>query len=80
MGAWRADTLIGNMTVREMLLYTAELKNPTSMPLQDKRARVEEVISELGLSSCGDVNIGSDMQRGISGAPSSPLTAAKLEP
>eukprot|EP00884_Botryococcus_braunii_P014587 jgi/Botrbrau1/23129/Bobra.0243s0059.1 len=62
-----ADTLIGNMTVREMLLYTAELKNPTSMTLEGKRARVEEVISELGLASCGDVIIGSDMQRGISG-------------
>jgi ABC-type multidrug transport system ATPase subunit len=56
------------MTVREMLLYTAELKNPTSMAIGDKRARVEEVISELGLTTCGDVVVGSDIQRGISGA------------
>ncbi|PNH05918.1 ABC transporter G family member 18 [Tetrabaena socialis] len=31
------DTLLGELTVREMLLYTAELKRPTSEPLEEKR-------------------------------------------
>ena len=34
------DTLIGNLTVTEMLRYTAELKNPISMPLSEKLAKV----------------------------------------
>jgi len=39
-----ADTLIGNLTVMEMLLYTAELKNPTAMPLSEKHAKVSSLI------------------------------------
>ena len=29
----RADTLLGNLTVQEMLAYTAELKSPAAEPL-----------------------------------------------
>ena len=62
-----ADTLLDNLTVREMLLYTAELKNPSSVPLQAKAARVDAVLSQLALWDCRDVRIGSALARGISG-------------
>ncbi len=34
------DTLLGDLTVREMLLYTAELKRPVSESLQEKKEKV----------------------------------------
>jgi hypothetical protein len=42
-----ADTLIPNMTVYEMLMYTAELKNSRSMPLADKRQKVGKASCQL---------------------------------
>jgi hypothetical protein len=35
-----------------MLLYTAELKRPRSIPLADKQAAVEELLDKLGLNTC----------------------------
>lgn len=34
------DTLLGDLTVREMFMYTAELKRPMEEPLADKRREV----------------------------------------
>jgi len=64
----RADTLIDNLTVHDMLLYTAELKLRASVPLAVKRQRVDGLIEQLALGACRDVRIGDAMQRGISGA------------
>jgi ATP-binding cassette subfamily G (WHITE) protein 2 len=36
-GTPQFDTLLGDLTVREMLTYTAELKRPVSEPLADKK-------------------------------------------
>ena len=63
-----ADTLLGNLTVYEMLAYTAELKNPMHEPFEQKAAKVEQVLQQLGLSGCRGVRIGSQLARGISGA------------
>ena len=60
----------------EMLAYTAELKNPMEEPFDKKRAKVEMVIQQLGLSGCRGVRIGSTLARGISGAPLHSLLAA----
>ena len=62
-----ADTLIGNLTVFEMLLYTADLKLPRCMPYKDKVRKVSLIISQLALTTCQHVRIGSSVQRGISG-------------
>jgi len=64
----RADTLIDNLTVHDMLLYTAELKLRASVPLAVTRQRVDGLIEQLALGACRDVRIGDAMQRGISGA------------
>lgn len=61
------DTLLGTLTVQEMLSYTAHLKLPMSVSRSEKRRRVEELIDRLGLMPCKHTRIGSQMQRGISG-------------
>lgn len=61
------DTLIGMLTVEEMLLYTAELKRSIKEPLSSKKIAVEQVIKKLALETCKDVKIGSAMEKGISG-------------
>eukprot|EP01137_Pigoraptor_chileana_P008857 Opistho-2@56272 len=63
----QTDTLLGTLTVRELLTYTAELKLPAAMPMAIKEKRVQEVIDELGLHRCADSIIGSATIRGISG-------------
>lgn len=63
-----ADALIDNLTVFEMLLYTAELKVDMRVPFADKCRKVAGVIDKLALNSCRDVRIGSALKRGISGA------------
>lgn len=61
------DTLLDNLTVYEMLLYTAELKNPMTTPHADRVARVNAVVDQLALAPCRDVRIGSKLARGVSG-------------
>lgn len=61
------DTLVPSLTVFEMLMYTAELKRPVSEPYASKRAAVDALIAKLGLESCRDVKIGSQLSKGISG-------------
>jgi ABC-type multidrug transport system ATPase subunit len=61
------DTLVGELTVGQMLMYTAELKLPTTLSTAEKQARVDEVIAKLGLETCADTVIGTKLMRGISG-------------
>jgi len=61
------DTLLPILTVEEMLLYTAELKRPRSIPLADKQAAVEELLDKLALQPCRHVRIGNPLEKGISG-------------
>ena len=67
-----ADTLLGNLTVYEQLLYTSELKNSQKESLARKKERVDIVIDQLAMESCKGVRIGSALKRGISGALSPP--------
>lgn len=61
------DTLIGTLTVREMIYYSAQLRLPDRMPLSEKRTLVESTIIEMGLQNCADTFIGNWHLRGISG-------------
>mmetsp|Transcript_22486 Transcript_22486/g.56832 ORF Transcript_22486/g.56832 Transcript_22486/m.56832 type:complete len:738 (-) Transcript_22486:770-2983(-) len=61
------DTLAGELTVRQMLLYTAELKLPRTVSAFEKEKLVDSVIRKLSLENCKDTVIGSVLQRGISG-------------
>jgi len=53
--------------VEEMLMYTAEMKNPWHEPLASKKAKVALVMEQLALVSCKSVRIGNALDRGISG-------------
>ena len=62
------DLLMPTMTVREAILFSARLRLPGSMPLQEKEARVQQVIELLHLGGCADTLIGSALTKGgISG-------------
>eukprot|EP00750_Incisomonas_marina_P025692 INCI5628.2.p1 GENE.INCI5628.2~~INCI5628.2.p1 ORF type:complete len:1395 (-),score=220.73 INCI5628.2:24-3857(-) len=61
------DLMLSNLTVRETILTSAELKLPVSLPSNEKKKRVDALISVLGLSKVKDQSIGSVGQRGISG-------------
>jgi len=61
------DTLIGELTVAQMLRYTAELKLPPDTSEAAKEKRVNAVMEKLGLTTCMDTTIGNVLKRGISG-------------
>lgn len=61
------DTLIGTLTVRETIAYSARLRLPDKMPWSEKQALVESTIIEMGLQDCADTVIGNWHLRGISG-------------
>ncbi|XP_061369448.1 ABC transporter G family member 11-like [Gastrolobium bilobum] len=61
------DNLIGTLTVREVISYSARLRLPNEMAWSDKRALIESTIVEMGLQDCADTVIGNWHLRGISG-------------
>ncbi|XP_028928101.1 ATP-binding cassette sub-family G member 5 [Ornithorhynchus anatinus] len=63
--ALQEDTLLGYLTVRETLMYTAQLVVGTGSP-DFFRRKVESVMAELSLSHAADTLIGSHATGGIS--------------
>jgi ABC-type multidrug transport system ATPase subunit len=61
------DTLVGELTVESMLMYTAALRLPVSVSRDKRQARVDEVIAKLRLEKCRGTVIGNQLKRGISG-------------
>lgn len=61
------DTMYGELTVEEQLMYSAMLRLPSSMSREQKRARVDAIIQELGLSKCRKTFIGNEFLKGVSG-------------
>ncbi|ONK56744.1 uncharacterized protein A4U43_C10F12300 [Asparagus officinalis] len=61
------DNLIGTLTARETIMYSAKLRLPDKMATEEKRALVEGTILEMGLQDCADTVIGNWHLRGISG-------------
>lgn len=61
------DNLIGTLTVRETISYSARLRLPDRMSRSEKRTLVESTIIEMGLQDCADTVIGNWHLRGISG-------------
>ncbi|XP_010274916.1 PREDICTED: ABC transporter G family member 11 [Nelumbo nucifera] len=61
------DNLIGTLTVRETILYSARLRLPDKMPWSEKQELVESTIVEMGLQDCADTVVGNWHLRGISG-------------
>uniref|UniRef100_F6X753 ABC transporter domain-containing protein n=1 Tax=Ciona intestinalis TaxID=7719 RepID=F6X753_CIOIN len=61
------DIVIGTLTVRENLWFSANLRLPRSVSQKDKKKRIEEILYDLGLTMCADTKIGNEMIRGVSG-------------
>lgn len=72
----QSDALLGVLTVRETIQYAARLSLDPSTPAGDVRARVETVVSELGLTDVVNSRIGNAVQRGISGGQKRRVTIA----
>ncbi|KAM9476978.1 broad substrate specificity ATP-binding cassette transporter ABCG2-like [Clarias gariepinus] len=61
------DIVMGTLTVRENLCFSAALRLSSSVKQKEKDARVNHLISELGLSKVADKKVGTQLIRGISG-------------
>lgn len=62
------DLFIGNLTVREHLIFQALVRMDREIPYRQRMIRVDEVISELALTKCQNTMIGvPGIKKGISG-------------
>ncbi|XP_044462804.1 ABC transporter G family member 26 [Mangifera indica] len=61
------DILFPQLTVEETLLFAAFLRLPGNMTRQQKYARVEMIVKELGLERCRQTRVGGGFVQGISG-------------
>ncbi|KAG9127487.1 hypothetical protein FRC07_013165 [Ceratobasidium sp. 392] len=52
------DIHLASTTVREALMFSAELRQPASVPMEEKRAYVEEVIKMCDMDSYADAVVG----------------------
>ena len=55
------------ISVREALMFHANLRLPMSLTKNQKAERVEKVIHLLGLTQCSSIRVGGDDVKGISG-------------
>ncbi|KAF3330745.1 ABC transporter G family member 15-like protein [Carex littledalei] len=70
------NVLLGTLTVRETITYSALLRLPTTMSKEEVRNVVENTIEEMGLQDCSDRTIGNWHLRGISGGEKKRLSIA----
>ncbi|MED6109466.1 ABC transporter G member 15 [Stylosanthes scabra] len=70
------DVLLGTLTVKETISYSANLRLPTSMTKEEVESIVEGTIIEMGLQDCADRLIGNWHLRGISGGEKKRLSIA----
>ena len=61
------DLLYAMLTVRETLRFAAEFRLPRALSAERKRARVDALVDQLGLSRAADTVIGDEGHRGVSG-------------
>jgi len=51
------DVVLGTLSVRENLHFSAALRLPGKTTFNERKQRVERVIEELGLQSCADTKV-----------------------
>ena len=49
--------IMGTLSVRENLQFSAALRLPARMSSQERKERVEKTIHDLGLQSCADTKV-----------------------
>ncbi|KAK8966203.1 ABC transporter G family member 15 [Platanthera guangdongensis] len=70
------NVLLGTLTVRETITYSAHLRLPSSMTKMEVAGVVEATIEEMGLEDCSDRVVGNWHRRGISGGEKKRLCIA----
>lgn len=68
--------MVGSLTVKENVVYTALLRLPSTMPYAEKIKRAEDVIYSMGLVDAQNTFIGNWMLKGISGGQKRRLAIA----
>lgn len=68
--------MLGTLTPRETITYSAHLRLPTSMTKEEVNDIVEGTIMEMGLGDCADRLVGNWQLRGISGGEKKRLSIA----
>ncbi|XP_066911923.1 broad substrate specificity ATP-binding cassette transporter ABCG2-like isoform X2 [Clytia hemisphaerica] len=61
------DIVMGTMTVRENLAFSAALRLPKEFTKEERERRVNQTIQDLGLFRCAETRVGTDETRGVSG-------------
>lgn len=61
------DIIHPELTVREALFYSARLRLPVDFSNRDIHKRIDDVLTQLGLTGIDDVLVGSPTRKGISG-------------
>ena len=51
------DTVTGTLTVKENIMFSAQLRLPRDMTYDEKIEIVEEVINDLGLQHCASSRV-----------------------
>ncbi|KAK7404312.1 hypothetical protein VNO78_05105 [Psophocarpus tetragonolobus] len=70
------DIMLGTLTVRETIRYSANLRLGGNMRKEEMNERIEGSIREMGLEECADRVIGNWHLRGISGGEKKRLSIA----
>lgn len=61
------DIVCGTLTVRENLMFSANVRLPTRLSTEEKENIVGDVLVQLGLEKCADTTVGTELKRGVSG-------------
>jgi len=61
------DIISGTLTVRENLMFSANVRLPKDVSDDEREKRVKKIIQDLGLESCADTRVGTEFLRGVSG-------------
>jgi ATP-binding cassette, subfamily G (WHITE), member 2 len=61
------DIVSGNLSVRENLMFSANVRLPKNVTYESKEKIVNEVLMQLGLDKCADTRAGTEFKRGVSG-------------
>jgi ATP-binding cassette subfamily G (WHITE) protein 2 len=61
------DIYSGTLTVRENIMFSANLRLPQSVTVEERIERVCRIIEQLGLSKCANTRMGTESERGVSG-------------
>ena len=61
------DVVMGTLTVRENLMFAADMRMPAPRSMREREAVVNDLIQELGLENCADSKVGTPLIKGVSG-------------